>query len=110
MQTLRAQVQELIVSVCGVVEGQVHFPSAHARMDGHGPDAPRLQVLHLVFHEGDERCNYQGDAVLHEGRHLETDALATAGRENSQHVLPVQCLRNDLLLHRPEGLIAPVFL
>ena len=53
VQAFRAQVQELVVSVGGVVQGQVHFPAVHAGMDGHGPYAPLPEVLHLVFHEGD---------------------------------------------------------
>ena len=77
-------------------------------MHGDGPDAPVHEVLHLVFHEGDERSNDQADALPHEARHLEAYALAPARGQDGQDVAPFQCLVDDFLLHGPETVVTPV--
>ena len=38
-QALRRQVEELVVTVNGIVEGQVYLPAGHAGVDGEGLDA-----------------------------------------------------------------------
>ena len=109
LEAFRGEVEEAVVSVGGVVQGKVHLPAAHAGMDGDGPDTPCLEVLHLVFHEGDQGRDHQCQAfLLHENRHLEADALAAAGRENGQHVPALGCLPDYLLLHGTEAVIAPI--
>ena len=109
-QALRAKVQELVIPVGGVVKGKVHFTAVHACMDGHSPYAAGFKVLDLVFHEGYQGRDHKGYSVLHEGRHLEAHALAASRWEDGKDVTALQCIGDYLLLHGPEGLVAPVCL
>ena len=102
LEAFRAKVEELVVSVGGIVEGKVHFPASHAGVDCHGPYSAVLEVLDLVFHKGDEGSDHKCKAVFHEGGHLEADALAAAGWKDCKHVTAFQCIGDNLLLHRPE--------
>ena len=77
-------------------------------MDGQRPDAPRLEVLHLVLHQGDQGRDHERDAVTHQRRHLEADGLAAARGQDREHVLPLRRGGDNLLLHRTEGIIAPI--
>ena len=69
----RGYVQKAYVTICGIVKGEVHVPAGHSRIDGYGLDASGVQVLHLVFHKCDKRCNDQCNAVFHKSRDLEAD-------------------------------------
>ena len=79
-------------------------------MDGGGPDAPMAQVLHLVLHQRDERCDDDARALLSQRRHLEGDALAAARRHQSQRVAAAAYRLDDLALYAAEIVVAPVFL
>ena len=109
-EALRREVEELEASVGGVVERGVHLPAVHAGVHRYRPYAPRLEVLHLVLHERDQRGDHEGKPVAHHRGHLEADGLAAAGGEYGQHVAPSEGGCNYLLLHGAEGLVAPVFL
>ena len=104
------QVEELVVPIGGVVQGQVYLAAVHARMHGNGPDAAVPEVLYLVFHEGNQGRHHQRDAVPEEGRHLEADAFAAPRGEDSQDVPSGEGLADDLFLHGAEGVVAPVCL
>ena len=106
-ETLRGDIEELAAAVCGVVQRVVHLMTVHSRMHGDGPDAAGLQILHLVFHKGDKRSDHQSRAVLQQSGNLETDALASAGGQDSESVATLQGGVHDLLLHGPEGVVAP---
>ena len=102
--------EQVCVQAFRAQQGQVHFPAVHAGMDGHGPYAPLPEVLHLVFHEGNQGRDYQRQALLHEGGYLEAHALAAARGQNGQHVPSFQGFPDNLLLHGPETVIAPICL
>ena len=109
-EALGRDVQELEIPVRRVVEGEVHLPAVHPGVDGQGADPPVGEVLHLVLHQGDQRRDHERKALLHQGGHLEAHGLAPAGGQDGQHVAPFRRGGNDLLLHRPEGFIAPILL
>ena len=106
-ETLRGDIKELAASVGGIVQGVVHLMAVHSRMHGDGPDAAGLKILHLVFHKGDKRSDHEGGAVTQQGRDLKTDALASAGGQDSEGVATLQGGVHDLFLHGPEGVVAP---
>ena len=49
------EVEELVVAEDAVVELRVDLGRGHAHVDSRGLDATSAQVVHLVFHQGDER-------------------------------------------------------
>ena len=111
IESLRGYVQEFTLRVIGgVVQGQVNIVALHSRVDGQGLDPPLLQVLHLVLHQRHQRGDHQGQAVTHQRRHLEAHALAPSRGEQGKGVAAFQCGGYNLLLHRPEGIIPPIFL
>ena len=67
-------------------------------------------MLHLVLHQGDERCDDDTGALLGQRRHLEGDALATAGRHQSEGVLTRADALYDFPLYAAEVVIVPVLL
>ena len=109
-EPFRRNVKELAASVGGIVKCKVHLMARHARMNGYGLDATRLQVLHLILHKGDERCDHQSSAIAHKRRQLEADALATARRQDCKGVTALQGGVYYLLLHGSESIIAPYLL
>ena len=82
----------------------------HSRKDGAGFNVPFPQVLHLVFHQGDERGDNDAESAQGKGGHLEADGLATAGRQQRHRVAAVQNRQDNILLQRPELVVAPVLL
>ena len=103
-------VEELEAPVGRVVERRVHLPAVHSRMYGDGADAPGLQVLHLVLHQGDQGRYHERQPPAHHRGHLEADRLASSGGQYRQYVAPFQRGVNDFLLHRAERAVAPIFL
>ena len=106
-EALGRHVEELAVAVGGVVQGRIHFAARHSGVHRYGLDAPLLQVLHLVLHQGDQGGHDQGQAVPHHRRHLEADGLAAAGGKYGESVTSLQRGSDDFLLHRTEGVVAP---
>ena len=108
-QPLGTQVEELVSPVGGIVQGQVNFLPAHSGMHRNGFDTPLLEVLDLVFHQGDQRRDHEGEPVGHQARNLETDRLPSTGRKHREHVFSVEGGRDDLFLHRAERIVSPPF-
>ena len=102
------KVQELEVPVGCIVQSEVHLVARHPGMDGSRLDSLVPEVLNLVLHEGDERCDHEGQSVRHESGHLEAYRLPSSGREYSQYIPALERRVDDLFLHRPEGIMAPV--
>ena len=106
----RRDVKELVVAVDGVVERVINLPPRHPRVHRQRPDPPVPKVLDLVFHQRDQRRHDDADPLPHQRRHLETHRLPSPRRQHRQHIPPGQRLGDNLLLHRPETLVSPVFL
>ena len=79
-------------------------------MNGRGPDAAMAQVMHLVLHQRNERCDDDAHPFLSERRHLEGDALASTGRHQSQGVMPVAYRLDDVSLDAAKRIVAPIAL
>ena len=108
-QALGGEVEELVVAVDGIVEGEVYLPAGHAGMDGEGLDAPGAEILYLVLYQGDKGGHDDGQALPHHGRKLEAQRLSPSRRQDGQHVLSGQGGRDYLLLLGTERRVSPVF-
>ena len=109
-ETLGGYVEEFVVAICGVVESKVDIALCHSGIDGYGADAAVAQILDLVLHQGYERGHHKGKSRLHHGRDLETDGLASSGRENGEHVTAFHCRLHYFLLFGTKAVVAPIFL
>jgi hypothetical protein len=86
----------------GTLRGGALGP-AHPGMDRRGGQAARLQSVHLVLHQRDERRDHHGRAGQEHRRQLEAERLAGAGRHHRHDVLSIEDRGRDLFLPRPEG-------
>ena len=77
-------------------------------MDRDGLDSARREVLDLVLHQGHEGRHDEGQTVLHQGRNLEADRLASSRREDGQDIPPRERLFDDALLHGSERIVPPI--
>ena len=80
----------------------------HTGIYGKSLDTAFAQVVHLVFHQGDERSDDDAKSLLGKGRDLECDGLAATGRHQSQCVFAFTDTGNDLFLQIAERVISPV--
>ena len=67
-----------------------------------------FQVVHLVFHQGDQRAYDQAGTLLHECRNLEADRFSTSGRKQGKRIFLFEDGVNNDFLHRPEAGVSPV--
>ena len=109
-QAFGRKVQELDFAVYTIVQQAVDVAVGHARVDSEGWDAFFLQVLHLVFHQGNQGRNDDADAGLAQGRHLKTNRFAASGRQQRQGVPTIQHRLDDGFLLGPKLGVPPVLL
>ena len=64
--------------------------------------AAGLQLVNLVFHQGDERGDDQRQAITDQGGQLVAQAFPGTGRKNRHRVASLQRGFHDLTLERPE--------
>ena len=74
-----------------------------------GGDAVAAQGVHLIFHQGDERRDNDGDAAAQDGGRLIAERLATAGGHDHERIAAVEDGLHGLFLERAEGGEAPMF-
>ena len=108
-QSFRRQVQELDTAIGSMVESQIHLVSGHTGMYGNRFHSPVAKILDLVLHQCDKRSDNDRKPPGHQTGNLEADRFSASGRHDCQHILPFDCGIDDFLLHRAEGIIAPVF-
>ena len=108
VQPFGRDVEELVTAEDGVFQRGDYLLPVHAGVDGQGADAPVAQVLHLVFHQGDEGRDDEAHALARQGRHLEGDGLAAARGHQAQRVFAAPDAADDVFLDAPEGVVVPV--
>ena len=69
-------------------------------------DPVGLEGVHLVLHEGDQRRYDEREPVEAQRGELVTQRLAAPGRHQRQRVVAGEHAADDLLLQRPEALVA----
>jgi hypothetical protein len=75
---------------------------------GTGRNATPIQLVDLIFHQGDERRDDQGDAGQDDRGELIAKGRPGAGRHDREHIVAAQDRRNERLLSWPERLVAEV--
>ena len=83
VQAFGAEIQELEISVCTVVQGCLNFTATHSAMYCKGLDTSPHQAFHLVFHQSYERGNHNSETFAQHGRNLKTYGFAAACRQYS---------------------------
>ena len=73
-------------------------------------DVARLQAVHLIFHERDERRDDDGGAAAQHGRRLVAERLAAAGGEHEQRIATIQYGPHRVFLQRAKRAVTPVLL
>ena len=109
-EALGGEVEELVIAEDAVVKPCVDLGAGHAGVDGGGLDATPAEAIYLVFHQGDERGDDEAEAFGGQCGHLEGERLAAAGGHEREGVAAGADGADDLLLQRPEGVVAPVLL
>ena len=73
-----------------------------------GRNAGRLKLIDLIFHQGDERGDYDGESPVgpDEGGELEAHRLATAGGEQGKGITPREVTLDDLPLERAKFVVS----
>ena len=108
IQPFRRDIKELIVAEDTVFQRSDNLLTCHARIYGERFDSAFAQILHLVFHQGDEGGNDNTKSTLGESGHLECDRFATSGRHEPQCIFAFADTGDDLLLQVAEGVISPI--
>ena len=86
------------------------FARRQRRVEERRRHAARLQRIHLVLHQRDQRRHHHRQPLPRHRRQLEAERFAAARRQQGKHVLARQRIADDLLLQRAEGREAEVLL
>ena len=105
-EPLRGDVDEVVPPRLDLVNPRELLGRVERAVDQRGPDSPLRQGIDLVFHQGDERADDQGQAGQKERGQLVAEALAASGRHHAEDIALPQDLFDHLALTRPEPLQA----
>ena len=108
IQSLRRHIQKLVRPRSGTLVHQLHLLDGEGAVQIGGLDACLAERGYLVFHQGDEGGDDQGDAVEHQGGDLVAQGLPAAGGHDAQHVPARQDGVNERLLPLPELAVTKV--
>jgi hypothetical protein len=75
-------------------------------VEGGRRNALPAELIHLVFHEGDQRRDHEGRAFEQKGGELVADRLSGPGRHDREQVLAFECGAHDGFLALPKGIVA----
>ncbi len=109
-QAFGRDVEEFHLAGLRFVQGGFRVVGEHAGVDGLRPDAPLVQILDLVLHQGDEGRDDEAKSPAHKPRYLVCDGLPSAGRHKSERVPAGEDGADDVLLQRTEIVVAPIAL
>ena len=82
------------------------FSGRHAAVDLRGRNAAGPQAVDLIFHQGDERRNHDGESVKDQRRNLVAQRFTTAGRHQRKRIFLFKHRINNAFLLQPERRIA----
>ena len=99
VQQLRPPLEDAALRVGGLLRRERAVDVARA-------DAVRVQRVHLVLHQRDQRRDDERGPVEHQRGELVAERLPAAGGHQREAVLPVEDVRDDVLLHRAEPVVA----
>ncbi len=110
LQPLGRYVEETVRAILAVVQYRLYLRVRHARIDTGGTDVAPAEVLHLVFHQGDQRRHHQTQSFGDKGWYLKTETLTAARRHEGEGVLSPQYPLDDLGLYAAKVVVAVVAL
>ena len=108
MESFRRNQEELRPAAFCLLQNPLPFPAVERGIQDIGSEACISGSLPLVFHEGDEGAHHEHHSRKQKSRELETNALPSSRREDSQGVPSVQNGPNQNLLARPKGWMTQV--
>ena len=85
-KTLGRKIQQAVARFGEPVAHRRLLIGAHRAVVAGGRHAVADEGVHLILHEGDQRGDDNREAVAHQGRNLETQRLAAAGRQHEQRI------------------------
>ncbi len=111
-QAFGRHVEQLEAPVAQAVEGRLPRVRGHRAVEARRRHAARDQAVDLVLHQRDEGRDDERDAgvVADQGRHLEAQRLAAAGRQHHDAVAAFQHGVDRRALQGPQRLEPPVAL
>src|SRR5258706_9186312 len=109
-QPLRRDVKQPEFAVVQPTQTSARFASVEGGIEEGRRDAAGLHGIDLIFHQGDQRRNDDGQSGPSERGQLKTKRLPAAGGQESEDVLARQRIANDLLLQRTKGSEAEILL
>ena len=110
-QPFRRGIDKPIAPCRQIVDGLGHAFAVHAAVDGDGLGAQGGgQVVHLIFHEGDEGRYDQGEAAVEQGGQLVAERLARSGGKDGEDVFATPCCGHHLGLSTAQAVEAKILL
>ena len=101
-EPLRRDVEQLVPPLAEAAHAGRGLGRVEGRVEVRGGDARRVERVHLVLHQRDERGDDDREAGADDGGELEAEALAAARGQEGDHVAPGEGVADDLLLERAE--------
>ena len=85
-EPLRRDVEQAELAVVQPTQPRTRLARRERRIQKRGRHARRLQRIHLVLHQRDERRDNNRQPRTHQRRQLETERLPTAGGHEHKHI------------------------
>src|SRR5690606_24636018 len=101
-------VQKLNTTVYTIIERSINFLFCHPGKNSNSFDPTGFQLLYLIFHQRDKRCNNDTNALPGKRRYLKTDRLATTRWHKSKRITTIQNRLNDFVLQRAKRFVPPI--
>ncbi len=108
-QPFGRDIDDPVFALCGQHKRFAVLARSQGAVQIGGPDPVLIKRAYLVFHERNKRRNDQRDAFEHERGDLVADAFACARRHDGDRIAPLHDRIDDLLLPRPERIVAELF-
>ena len=105
-QPLRRDVQHAVVSAMQPAPACNRFLSLQRGIQKRCRNPAGLQRIDLIFHQRNQRRHDNRKPIAHQSGQLKTERLAATGRHQHKHIPPGERIANDLLLQRPELVVA----
>ena len=105
-QPLRRNIEQFVLAAMQSGNAATRFLGIERGVQKSRRGAGRLQRIHLILHQRDQRRHHNREPFAHERRQLIAERFPAAGRHQNQHIPPRQRRINNLLLQRPKRVVA----
>jgi len=105
-QPLRGDVEQLVFAAAEAVEPLAGLGRIERRVEKCRAHSRRLELIHLVLHQRDERGNHDRQALADQRRELVTKAFSGTGRQDGHRIPAVERGFHDFALQRAELVVA----